>query len=178
MSNEDFDFENMETENKKNKEININDAIIKEETIKELSEEDKTRQNYESAFPEDYVDDTFNVTSFYLDEMRVDPHKEKKNGGTYYSSYCPLFCFDDENKLKMLFFIENFKNYNPSSGELTVRGDNVLARLIGKLKGENNKSNKFIVNYEVLREVVNNTVGFPIMIEEIERGDYVNYTII
>ena len=178
MDNNEFEFkEDIKINNDDIKEVNINDAIIKEENITELTEEDRERRHYDSVAPEQYTDDIFHATALDINEMIVNPHKEKKDGGTYYSSFCTLFCFDDIQKLKLLFFVENFKNYNPDTDELTVRGDNVLCRLINKLKGEDNDSNMFVTKFSVLREVICNTTDIDLRIKEIERNGYINYTI-
>lgn len=158
----------------------IDDAIIEESVIEEveLTEEEQIRMAYETSYPEDFVDDTITINQFYLGEMKVDPNKAKKDGGTFHSSKCVLQCYNDELEIRIPFFIENFKDYNSETDTLTVQGKNVLARLIGKIKGENNPSNKFIVKYSIVREVINETTDMPITVKEvIKRGGYTDYTI-
>lgn len=159
----------------------IDDAILEESVIeeKELTEEEAIRMQYETAYPEDFVDDTITVNAFYLGEMKVEPEKPKKNGGSYYSSKCTLQCYNDELELRIPFFIENFKDYNPETDTLVVQGKNVLARLIGKLKGSENKSNRFVVKFEVIRSIINETEDLPITVKEIIKyGGYKDYTLI
>lgn len=158
----------------------LDDAIIEESVVEEveLSDEEIIRMGYETSYPEDFVDDTITINSFYLGEMKVDPKKQKKDGGTFHSSKCVLQCYDDELELRIPFFIENFQDYNPDTDTLTVQGKHVLARLISKIKGENNHSNRFVVKYGIIREVINDTKDMPITVKAIpRRGGYINYTI-
>lgn len=159
----------------------IDDAIIEEGFIEEveLSEEELIRMGYETSYPEDFVDDTIIINQFYLGEMKVDPNKPKKDGGTYYSSKCILQCYNDELEVRIPFFIECFKDYNPDTDTLKVQGKNVLSRLIGKLKDEDNPKNKFVVKYDLIREVINDTTDVPITVRAvIKRGGYTDYTIV
>ena len=164
--------------------MRINDAIIEKSYVeeKEYTEEQIVRMGYERGYPEDFVDDTVLINSFELGEMKVNPEQEKKNGGTYYSSKCVLACYSDEYEVQIPFFIENFKNYNDKTGTLIVGGKNVLARLIKKLDtdetSETGKANRFEVNFEVLREVINETTDVQITVKEfVKSGGYTDYTI-
>lgn len=156
----------------------LNEGIIEESTIeeKELTEEEAIRMGYDNAYPEDYVDTPITINAFYLGEMNVDPAKPKKNGETYHSSKCVLQCYYDNDEIRIPFFIENFNEYNKETGNLVVSGKNVLARIIRKIKNTN--SNRFVVNYEILREVINETTDLPITIKEfIQYNGYKDYTI-
>ena len=159
----------------------LDDAIIEESVVEEveLSDEEIIRMGYETSYPEDFVDDTITINQFYLGEMKVEPNKAKKDGGTFHSSKCVLQCYNDELELRIPFFIENFSDYNQETDTLVVQGKNVLARLVGKLKGESNPSNRFVLNYSIIREVINGTSDVPITIKEVvKRGGYTDYTIV
>lgn len=69
--------------------------------------------------------------------------------------------------MKIPFFIENFKNYEKETDTLKVQGNNVLARLIKKLKGGDN--NKFTVKFEDLRELINNTHDIEVTVKQITK---------
>ena len=69
--------------------------------------------------------------------------------------------------MKIPFFIENFKNYEKETDTLKVQGNNVLARLIKKLKGGDN--NKFTVKFEDLRELINNTHDIEVTVTQITK---------
>ena len=147
---------------------------------KEYTEEELIRMGYVKAAPEDWVDDTFTVNKFELSEMRVDSEKEKKNGGTYYSSKCILVCYNDEHEIQMPFFIENFKMYNDETDTLVVKGKNVLAKLIPKIKPDEveGDNNRFKLKFETLREIINETSDIPItIVEYVKYGGYKDYTI-
>ena len=189
MDNEDFkikeinEIEDITNEVEKR---SINDAIIEESYVeeKEYTDEEQIRMAYNTSYPEDFVEDKIIINQFYLGEMKVDPEKKKKDGGTFKSNKCILQCYTDELELRIPFFIENFTNYNPETDTLIVQKDNVLARLIKKIKeseGEDlkdNPSNRFVVKYEVIREIINQTTDIEITVEEIiKRGGYKNYTI-
>lgn len=159
----------MEITDVTNKRNTIDDIIIEEEFIeeKEYTEEEQIRMGYASAYPEDYVDDTITINAFYLGEMDVNEHKEKKNGGEYHSSKCVLQCYNDAQEVKIPFFIENFKNYDKETDILKIQGNNVLARLIKKLKDGDN--NKFTVKFEDLRELINNTHDIEVTVKQITK---------
>ena len=162
------------------KQRSIDEAILEESYVEEvvLTEEERKRLEYDNIYPEALVEETIHIDAFYLHEMKVEKDKESKKGNIYTSSKCTLVCYTDEDKMRIPFFIENFKDYNPETGRLKVSGKNVLARLIKKIKGDSCESNSFVLNYEILREIINETTDIDITIEEIVGVDgFKNYTI-
>lgn len=159
----------------------LSDIIIEQSYVeeKEYTDEEIVRMSYGRAHAEDFVDDTITINTFELSEMKVNPEQEKKNGGTYYSAKCILACYCDDLEVQIPFFIENFKNYNDETGDLTVNRKNVLARLIQKIEPEHTRgNNNFKVPFENLREIINETSDMPITIKEyVKNGGYKDYTI-
>ena len=166
---ENEEFESVEENNNNNVNDLFSEAIIEESSLQQST--------YELGNPKDYVDYTMEASKFNLSEMVVS-EKSNRDGKVYNSRKCTLQADIDEMETTLVFYIENFNNYDVETDTLTVQGNNVLARLISIVKGCENINNRYVLKYNVVRDIINSLSDVEFTVRELVNvNGYKSWTI-
>lgn len=137
--------------------MDINDVIISKgvSTQKVLTDEEKARMDYKEEKPETYEGNEILFDSVFLGEMYVEDKVSQRTGKTYQDSSCKLTFYNDTERVRVSFYEHHFSNYNKDTGNLKCQGDNIICKLMQGLSSDN-ESNKFMIKYNDLCELVKN----------------------
>lgn len=141
------------------------------EEVKEFSEIEQKRFGYERVYLRDFVDETVYAGGAEVSEITTEA-KISQKGNEYISNRFRINFFDDDDEMNIVWFLEVFSSYK--DGKLTIGPKSELLSLVQNITGDFN-SNRFVLDFEVFREVVGNLSDLTFTVkEEYNNAGYAN----
>lgn len=142
------------------------------EEVKTFDEEDAKRFSYERVYLRDFVDEQVYCGGAQVSDITSEM-KISQKGNEYQSNKFIINYFDDTDEMNIAQFVEVFRNYQ--DGKLTIGPKSELLSLVQTITGDY-KSNRFVLDFEVFREVVGNLTDLVFTVEEVfNNAGYANY---